>query len=185
MARVEVLKSLVEPKEKYLYRPALYRDDVKVRGPHDPYCSPYIRNAIRLLFFERSAQFADVPHDKLTVPMIAFITTLVRSFLLWYIHANLVLCSSIFLTHLLQLLYVFTDQTKKFEYSAYSRTYRDFVLRINARLGSDNLNLEALHQEIVAEIEELPGQPDISPLGIEPDPPQPSKVDKDELSDDE
>src|SRR5271169_3666087 len=80
MARVELLKSLVETKEKYLYRPAVYKDGVRVRGPHDPYCSPYIRNAIRLLFFERSAQFPDVPHDKLNVSMIAFITTLVRPF---------------------------------------------------------------------------------------------------------
>ena len=91
MARVETLKSLVETKEKYLYRPAIYRDDVRVRGPHDPYCSPYIRNAVRLLFFERSALFPDVPHDKLTVPMIAFITTLVRLFPLWYVNADLYL----------------------------------------------------------------------------------------------
>jgi len=83
----------------------------------------------------------------------------------------------------LQLLYVFTDQTKKFEYSAYSSTYRDFVLRIAARQKSGNLNLEALHEEIVGEVEERPDQPAIPPLELVPDPPQPSKIDKDELSD--
>ena len=80
-------------------------------------------------------------------------------------------------------MYVFTDQTNKFEYSAYSSTYRDFVLRITARQKSGNLDSEALHQEIVDEVEELPNQTPVSSVEIEPDPPQPSKIDKDELSD--
>src|SRR4051812_33085246 len=46
--RVEALKHLVEQKEKYLYRHAIYEvvDGIsrKKRGPHDPYRSQYIRN---------------------------------------------------------------------------------------------------------------------------------------------
>ena len=75
------------------------------------------------------------------------------------------------------------DQTNKFEYSVYSSTYRDFILCITARQKSGNLDLEALHQEIVDEVKELLNQTPISSLEIEPDPPQPSKIDKDELSD--
>jgi len=43
--------------------------------------------------------------------------------------------------------------------------------------------LEALHQEILDEIEESPHEPPSTPLEIEPDSPRPSKIDKDELSD--
>src|SRR3954467_15483384 len=83
VTRVEKLKSLVENKEKFLYRPAIYnQNSEKTRGPHDPYCGPYIRNALRILFFEHRAPFEDVPYEELTVPMIAFISTLVRSYLI-------------------------------------------------------------------------------------------------------
>src|SRR4051812_39440254 len=49
-ARVQALQHLVKPKEIYLYRPAIYKDGQRFCGPHDPYCSPYIRNTIRILF---------------------------------------------------------------------------------------------------------------------------------------
>src|SRR3954454_8981255 len=60
LARVEALKSLVEKKEQFLYRLATFDENGnRVRGPHDPYYSPYIRNAIRILFFECRAPYED------------------------------------------------------------------------------------------------------------------------------
>ena len=79
-AHIEILKSLIEDKEKYLYRFAIYRDSAKIYRPHDLYYIPYIQNAICILFFKHHAPYKDVSHDKLTVSLMAFISTLVYSY---------------------------------------------------------------------------------------------------------
>jgi len=80
-ARVDALKHLVEQKERYLYRLPIYEKvngkDVKIRGPHDPYRGPYIRNAVRFLLLEEDARFKSVPHEELTIPLLAYVCTLV------------------------------------------------------------------------------------------------------------
>lgn len=70
-------RSWSKRKKKLLYRPAVYQNELKIRGPHDTYCNSFIRNALRILFFKRCAPFNDVPHEKLTIPMVAFVTALV------------------------------------------------------------------------------------------------------------
>ena len=47
-----------------------------------PYNSPYIINTFKCLLFRKTAQFHKVPHDTITIPMVAFICTLVIGSLL-------------------------------------------------------------------------------------------------------
>ena len=77
-----------------------------------------------------------------------------------------------------QLAYMFTDQTKKFEYSGYATKYRNFVFRVGEREKNGQLNLKDLLLEILDEIED---QQELH--AVVPDDLKPSKIDKDELLD--
>jgi len=57
---------------------------VFIEKPKNPFTGPYIRNALRVLFLEKNAEWKDMPKDKFTISQIAFVCTLVSSFLFFF-----------------------------------------------------------------------------------------------------
>lgn len=61
-----------------------------IQKPKNPFTGPYVRNALRILFFEHYAEWRHYRNEKFTVPQIAFVCTLVCNYpiISWYIFTS-------------------------------------------------------------------------------------------------
>ena len=87
-ARAKALAGLAE-KDQFIWEPPTFSNNASgdliiEKNARDPFTGPYIRNALRYLFFEDSAEWKQLSKKELTVGQIAFTVTLVCSFISGY-----------------------------------------------------------------------------------------------------
>jgi hypothetical protein len=103
-ARTEALKDLAV-NDKFIYKPPEFEQQadtkVMVQKAKDPFHGPYIRNTIRHLLFERGAEFPYIP-KKITIPLVAFVCTLVRiKYIRYYLFVSVFSCYSNYIKNIL------------------------------------------------------------------------------------
>jgi len=92
-ARAKALAGLAE-KDQFIWEPPIFKTDedgnqVIERNARDPFTGPYIRNALRHLFLEDSAEWKQVSKKEFTTGQVAFTVTLVCSFISGYYEVSL------------------------------------------------------------------------------------------------
>lgn len=85
-ARAKALVGLAE-KDQFIWEPPIFKTNEDgtqsiEKNARDPFTGPYIRNALRYLFLEDSAEWKQMPKE-FTVGQIAFTVTLVCFFYIW------------------------------------------------------------------------------------------------------